>query len=162
MPFIIIMRTLWFTLYLTCFKVIYIPFISKLFNIHTSSAESQKGAIADQRCWEPEGRYCHRLCTAIATFWFSMEHLWAAITPFWLSTDDIFFTLLYSATSIAGNTGHLMGQMRTREDAGWTVLHNEVLTLIRGHYRYYIITIINVLAIDMHFHTYIYTGHMIL
>ena len=40
-------------------------------------------------CWEPEGRYCHWLCTAIVSFWFSMEHLWAAITPFWLSTDDM-------------------------------------------------------------------------
>ena len=40
-------------------------------------------------CWEPEGRYHHRLCTEIAPLWFSMEHLWTAITPFWLSTDDI-------------------------------------------------------------------------
>ena len=23
--------------------------------------------------WEPEGRYCHRLCTAIAPFWFSSD-----------------------------------------------------------------------------------------
>ena len=38
--------------------------------------------------WEPEGRYC-RLCTAIAPFWFSTEHLWTAIAPVWLSTDDI-------------------------------------------------------------------------
>ena len=39
--------------------------------------------------WEPEGRYCHRLCTAIAPFWFSTEHLSIGITPFWLSTDDM-------------------------------------------------------------------------
>ena len=52
--------------------------------------------------WEPEGRYCSSnlsrweperryRCTksiAIAPFWFSMEHLWTAIMPFWLSTDD--------------------------------------------------------------------------
>ena len=25
--------------------------------------------------WEPEGHYCHRHCTVIAPFWFSMEHL---------------------------------------------------------------------------------------
>ena len=38
-------------------------------------------------CWGPEGRYHHRHCTAIAPFWFSMEHLWILIAPFWLSTD---------------------------------------------------------------------------
>ena len=61
-----------------------------------SSVESQKGVIADQRCshWEPEGRYCHRLCTAIAPFWFSAEHRWSAITPFWLSTDVVLFIQL--------------------------------------------------------------------
>ena len=50
-------------------------------------------------CWEPEGRYCRfkdrsvenqkgaitvQQCMAIAPFWFSTEHLWSAITPFWL------------------------------------------------------------------------------
>ena len=39
--------------------------------------------------WEPEGRYRHRIFTATASFWFSMEHLWTAIMPFRLSTDDI-------------------------------------------------------------------------
>ena len=39
--------------------------------------------------WEPEGRYRHRHCTAIVSFWFSTEHLWIMIAPFWLSTDDI-------------------------------------------------------------------------
>ena len=39
--------------------------------------------------WEPEGRYCHRLCTAIAPFWFSMVHCWIMIMPFCLSTDRI-------------------------------------------------------------------------
>ena len=39
--------------------------------------------------WEPEGRYCHRLCTAIAPFWFSMKHLWTAIAPFWFSTKHL-------------------------------------------------------------------------
>ena len=38
--------------------------------------------------WEPEGRYCHKLCQAIAPFWFSMEYRWTALMPFWLSTDD--------------------------------------------------------------------------
>ena len=58
-------------------------------------------------CWEQEGRYrystmfcgepevCfhHRLCTEKAPFWFSMEHCWIVIMPFWLSTDDIHVTL---------------------------------------------------------------------
>ena len=60
-----------------------LPFIR-----HISSVESQKGAIAVQRC------YCHRLCTAIAPFWFSTEHLWTAIMSFWLSTDDILIDVL--------------------------------------------------------------------
>ena len=54
-----------------------------------SSAESQKGVIADQKMfhWEPEGRYCCTNSMAIAPFWFSTEHHWCAITPFWLSTE---------------------------------------------------------------------------
>ena len=37
-----------------------------------SSAESQKGvnAVPTMFCWDPEGRYCHRSCTAITPFWF--------------------------------------------------------------------------------------------
>ena len=42
------------------------------------SVENQKGAIAVQSIY-----------MAIAPFWFSTEHLWSAITPFRLSTDDI-------------------------------------------------------------------------
>ena len=38
--------------------------------------------------WEPEGRYRHRLWTAIVPFWFSTEHFETAFTPFWLSTDE--------------------------------------------------------------------------
>ena len=59
------------------------PIIQK---VEISSLESQKGAIANERCSVEnqkgaiaEGRYCHWLCTAIAPFWFSTEHLWAAI-----------------------------------------------------------------------------------
>ena len=39
--------------------------------VYISSAESQKGAISRSKMfrWEPEGRYCHWLCTAIAPFW---------------------------------------------------------------------------------------------
>ena len=44
--------------------------------------------------WEPEGRYWHWLCTSIAPFWFSMDHLWVAVMPFWLSTDDIVYSYL--------------------------------------------------------------------
>ena len=32
----------------------------------------------EQRSWEPEGRYHHRVCAAIALLWFSMEHLHSA------------------------------------------------------------------------------------
>ena len=46
--------------------------------------------------WEPEGRYRHRHCTAIAPFWFSTEHLWIMIAPFWLSPDDIYSSVLQS------------------------------------------------------------------
>ena len=39
--------------------------------------------------WKPEGRYRYRHCTVIEAFWFSTEHLWMLIAPFWLSTDDM-------------------------------------------------------------------------
>ena len=29
------------------------------------------------------------MCVAIAPSWFSTEHLWTALMPFWLSTDDM-------------------------------------------------------------------------
>ena len=61
------------------------------FNI--SSAESQKGVIAVQRCSvENQKGTIAVKCMAIVPFWFSMEHLWSAITPFWLSTDKIFLS----------------------------------------------------------------------
>ena len=44
--------------------------------------------------WEPEGCYHHRLCTAIVPIWFPMEHLWTALTPFWLSSEDTFLVIL--------------------------------------------------------------------
>ena len=37
--------------------------------------------------WEPEGRYRHRLCTAIAPFWFSTEHLWILICNSFLALN---------------------------------------------------------------------------
>ena len=42
-----------------------------------SSAENMKGVNAVQRCSvEAQKGHCrHRLCTAIAPFWFSTEHL---------------------------------------------------------------------------------------
>ena len=39
--------------------------------------------------WEPEGRYRCTKSVEIAPFWFSMDHLWTAIVPFWLSTYNI-------------------------------------------------------------------------
>ena len=42
-------------------------------------------------CWEPEGRYRCTQSMTIAPSWFSKEHLWNAIMPFCLSTDDMFY-----------------------------------------------------------------------
>ena len=56
-----------------------------------SHAHMARGALTlfkDVFHWEPEGHYCQSVCTAIAPFWFSMEHCWIVIMPFWLSTDD--------------------------------------------------------------------------
>ena len=39
--------------------------------------------------WEPKGHYRPRLCTAIAPFWFSTNHLYPVLTPFSLSTDEL-------------------------------------------------------------------------
>ena len=50
---------------------------------------------------EPEGRYCHRLCTAIAPFLFSTEHPCKSLMPFWLSTDDNVPQILERSYSIA-------------------------------------------------------------
>ena len=35
----------------------------------------------------------YRLCTAIAPFWFSMEHLWIMIVPFWVSTEHLWIVI---------------------------------------------------------------------
>ena len=48
--------------------------------------------------WEPEGCYCHILCTAILPFWFSMEHLWTALMPFWLSNDDLWIWIIHTCS----------------------------------------------------------------
>ena len=40
-------------------------------------------------CWEPEGCYCCTKSMVIVPFWFSKEHLWIVIAPFWLLTDNI-------------------------------------------------------------------------
>ena len=42
-----------------------------------SSVENQKGTVTLENPM------------AIAPFWFSMEHCWIALMPFWLSTDNI-------------------------------------------------------------------------
>ena len=44
-------------------------------------------------CWKPERHYCCTKSMVIAPFWFSMEHHWTALMPFWLSTDDMICTL---------------------------------------------------------------------
>ena len=40
-------------------------------------------------CWEPEGRFFHWLCTAVAPFWFATDQRWIVILPFWLLIDGI-------------------------------------------------------------------------
>ena len=57
--------------------------------------------------WEPEGHYHYsmRICwkreehcvksMVIAPFWFSAEHHWTALTPFWLSANDMHKAVLY-------------------------------------------------------------------
>ena len=47
----------------------------------------------------------HRLGTAIAPFWFSMEHCWIVITSFWLSSDDLFMSMKW---------GRYLGWVRCR------------------------------------------------
>ena len=54
-----------------------ITFSVRLKNTHIVSWEPEgRYCRSKMFCWEPEGRYCHWHCTAIASFWFSMEHLW--------------------------------------------------------------------------------------
>ena len=66
--------------------------------------------------WEPEGRYCHRLCTAIAAFWFSTEHLWILLAPFWLSTDDNYRLL-------RGQKGINTVQRCSVENQNWSAIY---------------------------------------
>ena len=40
--------------------------------------------------WETEGRHRCTKCVAIVPLWFSMEHLWPALMPVWLLTDNMF------------------------------------------------------------------------
>ena len=62
---------------------------SNVFHYDVSSAESQKGFTAVQCSIENQKGVVTRLCTAIAPFWFSMKHLWTALTPFLLSTNGM-------------------------------------------------------------------------
>ena len=57
-----------------------------------SSAEGQKGINAVQRCSVENQKSAITACTksvAIAPFWFSVEHRWTSLTPFWLSADNM-------------------------------------------------------------------------
>ena len=74
--------------------------MSKCQNIRIANRLSRSSDIVS---WEPEGRYYS--CTksmVIVPFWFWMEHLWTALTPFWLSADDIqmIFILIYHCNSM--------------------------------------------------------------
>ena len=39
--------------------------------------------------WEPERHYRHRVCMAVAPFWFSSDHLCKSLTPFWFSLKHL-------------------------------------------------------------------------
>ena len=45
--------------------------------------------------WEPEGRYRCTKAMVMVPFWFSMEHLWTVIAPFYFSTDDTLISFQY-------------------------------------------------------------------
>ena len=54
--------------------------------------ESQNGINAVERCSVDNhqlGHYCCTKSVAIASFWFSMDHHWKALIPFWLSADEM-------------------------------------------------------------------------
>ena len=46
--------------------------------------------------WELEGCYCCTKSVVIAPFWFSTEHHWTVLTPFWLLADNIHLHTLES------------------------------------------------------------------
>ena len=43
----------------------------------------------------PKHEYRHRLCTVIASLWFSMDHHQTSLMPFWLLTDDMYITYVW-------------------------------------------------------------------
>ena len=57
--------------------------------------KSQKGVQVVQRCSaeNKKGAIAIIVFTAMASFWFSTEHLWTRLTRFWLSTDDMYYTV---------------------------------------------------------------------
>ena len=62
-------------------------------DFYTSSVKSQKGINAVQR-WSIEnqkGAIAIKRSMVIAPFWFSTEHDWTALTPFWPSADNLVF-----------------------------------------------------------------------
>ena len=63
------------------------------------SVESQKSAINIQRCSiENQNLWALSLYKVygIMPFWFSMEHIWIVIVPFWLSTDELLYTVRHN------------------------------------------------------------------
>ena len=60
---------------------------------------------------EPEGRYRCTKSMVIAPFWFSMEHIWTAIMPFWLSTDVICSEPFLALYFFHANRAHYWGRI---------------------------------------------------
>ena len=52
------------------------------------------------------------------------ENIIQSVSYLW---KKILVSVRYSPTNLAGNTGHLMEQMRTRKEVNWNGLHKEVL-----------------------------------
>ena len=75
-------------------------FATNRFNSHLIWFRSQKEIIAYRHLrarraqyskmfhWEPEGCYRYTMAMGLAPFWFTIEHPWIVIVPFWLSTDN--------------------------------------------------------------------------
>ena len=65
--------------------------------------------------WKPEGRYRRTQSMAKAPFWFSAEHRWTVLTPFWLLANNIFLDIdsFRAVPSIIciGHTQYLMYEM---------------------------------------------------
>ena len=82
--------------------------------------------------WEPEGRYCQWLCTAIAPFWFSKEHHWVLIMPFWLSAYDIHHIVSWEPEGRYCSSKMFRGEPSRRALSLYKVNGNSALLVLSG------------------------------